>query len=295
MEWLWTVTGDRVLVATDESANGRHAIRTARALIGANSAPLTILKVVPVAPDGHETAGRLLTTGTRQADVGSSPALDQFRAWLAADPEARPVAPEPEVAVAFGVPGIEISRLADEREAGLIVLGREDRSPSHRLSLGETADAVVRRSDRPVLFVPPELGRIRRVLVALDGTERAAQVLEQANSLARRFGAALEAVTVEPDLEDERAIGRQATLPRGRSVRLGDAIRRLSTTDPGNVRLAIRRGNPIEEVLAQCGESQPDVLVIGYRRGGPPKVFGPADIARSLLYAAPCAVLTVPL
>ncbi|MEO8449984.1 MAG: hypothetical protein ABI647_09350 [Gemmatimonadota bacterium] len=59
--------------------------------------------------------------------------------------------------------------------------------------------------------------------------------------------------------------------------------------------LAVRRGNPIEQILTQVKTIRADLLVIGYRRGGPPKITGPQDIARSLLLSAPSAVLTIPL
>ncbi len=253
---------------------------------------LTILKVVPVPAKGDVPAGRLLTTEGGQGLIDGGAELAQFEAWLGPESLNGGRRVTPEVAVAFGIPGIEISRLADLRGVGLIVLGRRPRTPDHPLLLGETADAVVRRSDHPVLFVPPEVSRIDRVLVALDGTDRAVRVLERAHAVAQRFNAKLRALTVEPDLVDERTP--PAPMPRARSVRLADAVGRRSKGQP-EVRLEVRQGNPIHEVLAHCSTTKPDLLVIGYRRGGPPKVIGPTEIARNLLYAAPCAVYTVPL
>ncbi|MDX2061230.1 MAG: universal stress protein [Gemmatimonadales bacterium] len=282
---------ERVLVATDESVDGRHAVKTAMALTASPECHLTILKVIPVPAKGEIPAGRLVSTEAADGQPGVGAELDQFRSWLG--PESlNGGRRSPEVAVAFGIPGIEIGRLADLRGVGLIVLGRRPRTPDHRLMLGETADAVVRRSDHPVLFVPPEVEQVRKIVVALDGTERAIRVLERAHALARGLNAKLQAVTVEPVIEDER--GPAGPMPRGRTVRLGDAVGRLPKSQ-GEVRLEIRAGNPVDEVLAHCSETKPDLLVIGYRRGGPPKVIGPTDIARNLLYAAPCAVYTVPL
>ena len=55
---------------------------------------------------------------------------------------------------AYGLPGIEIGRFAEHVRADLLVLGRKQRSRGQRLLLGDTADAVARRSRIPCLFVP---------------------------------------------------------------------------------------------------------------------------------------------
>jgi nucleotide-binding universal stress UspA family protein len=225
-------------------------------------------------------------------DPGNSD-LAHFVAWLGPE-AANGNRPRPEVAVAYGIPGIEISRLAQLRQTTLIILGRRSRAPERRLLLGETGDAVVRRSDQPVLFVPPGVGQFHRVLVAIDGTERSVRVLEMAVAVTRSLAASLTAITVDPILTDEEPVV-SAPLPRGRAFRLGDALRKQPQLAGVDIPLVTRRGNPIEEVLGYASETRPDLLVIGYRRGGQPKVVGPTEIARNLLYAAPCAVFTVPL
>lgn len=284
--------GGRILVATDESAEGRHAVEAARAIAEGAATPWMVLTVTPLLCKGEVPAGRLVSSGDGDGEGGSVPELERFNAWLGSEVTSAPNGP-PEVALAFGVPGIEISRFARLREADLIVLGRRARAPDHRLLLGETADAVVRRSDIPVLFVPWRVTHFRRIVVALDGTDRALAVLEVAMAMASRLGAEFSALMVEPDLADEREPGLGSPMPRARTVRLAELLRRV----PGGERqpLSIRRGNPVEEILAHVQEAAVDVLVIGYRRGGPPKIIGPTDIARNLLYAAPSAVLTVPL
>lgn len=287
-----TLIGGRILVATDESVEGRHAVQAARAIAERDATEWMVLTVTPLLSMGDVPAGRLVSSAQGGDGTDVVPEFTRFNAWLDSEVQAG-VAVAPEVALAFGVPGIEISRMARLREADLIVLGRRARAPDRRLLLGETADAVVRRSDVPVLFVPMRVTNFRRVLVALDGTDRALSVLEVAMAMATRVGAAFGALMVEPDLSDEQQSGLGSPMPRARTARLAELLRRV----PGGDRqaLAIRRGNPVEEILAQVQETDTDLLVIGYRRGGPPKIIAPTDIARNLLYAAPSAVLTVPL
>ncbi|MFN0181790.1 MAG: universal stress protein [Gemmatimonadales bacterium] len=270
-----------ILAAADKTPDGRHAIQAAAQLASATGARLTLLEVVRLGSEGTVPTGRVASTRDPGGPTGE---LAAYAHWIG--PIEPPVAPErTEVAVAYGIPGIEIGRLADQRAADLVVLGRRPRSADHPLILGETADAVVRRSPRPVLFVPPAVTAFHRVLVALDGTERTVRLLRPAYGLANALGGQVIAVTVLPGSN----VGSDQA-----AARLKELIARASLpTEP--ITLTVRAGDPVEEILTQAEETRPAVLVIGYRRGGPPKVIGPTDIARNLLYAAPTAVLTIPL
>jgi nucleotide-binding universal stress UspA family protein len=269
-----------VLAAADKTPDGRHAIRAAAQLAGATGARLSVLEVVRVGSEKAVPIGRVASS--RHAHPPTEE-LSAYEHWVG------PIDPSVadgrvEFAVAYGIPGIEIGRLADQRAADVVVLGRRPRSTDHPLILGETADAVVRRSPRPVLFVPPAATAFRRVLVALDGTERTIKLLRPAYCLAKAWGAQVAAVMVRPTGggSDDAAARVRGLIARG-----SDSAEPLALT--------VRNGNPIDEILDHAETTRPDVLVIGYRRGGPPKIIGPADIARNLLYAAPTAVLTIPL
>ena len=265
----------------------------ARTLAATAHARLTVLTVLPPRGNGSGTAGGLITR--LHPDDRASADYQRFLAWLGPE-RGDGLARRPEIAVAFGVAGIEIGRVAGLRAADLVVLGRRSRGPHHRLILGETADALVRRSPTPALFVPEEVREIRRMLVALDGTERCMKVLESVLELAPVLGAmAIASVTVEPLLGDE-ASGPPPPA-RGRSLQLGEALPRYASLarSVGPIPLSVRRGDVVEEVLREIARWGADLLAVGYRRGGPPKLVGPTEIARNLLYAAPCAVLTVPL
>jgi nucleotide-binding universal stress UspA family protein len=202
-----------------------------------------------------------------------------------------------ETAVAYGVPGVEICRFGERRDADLMVLGRKPRSQMARLLLGDTADAVARRSRLPCLFVPPGIGPIRRLLVALDGTERGIAVLQTACALARAITASLGVVTVEQEPAGE-PVHLASALPVERSERLKSQVRMLLSrerVDGSQPLVDVRRGAVVEQVLAALEETAADALVVGYHRGGPPGVIEVGSTARHLAHLAPCAVLTVPL
>lgn len=281
--------GRNIIAATDRSAEGRHAVITAKAIAQAEGSRWMVVSVAPPPlPRGLAAAGSSVSSAR---DGEPIPELVRLKTWLGPEILGGPEG-DCEVALAYGAPGIEICRLASIRAADLIVLGRRDRAPDHRLVLGDTSDDVVRRSDVPVLVVPPRVHRFRRVVAALDGTERSRAVLTTGLGFAAAVGADFSALMVEPSLADEPT-GQGSPMPRARTIRFSEVLQGVAADEKAP--LTIRQGNPVEEILAHLQASGGDLLVIGYRRGGPPKVIAPTSTARNLLYAAPSAVLTVPL
>jgi nucleotide-binding universal stress UspA family protein len=250
------------------------------------------MTVLPVSDESPESAGSQLRG--RCGEQAAAEPLRKLRAWLGVDePQGLPGGAE--LVVGFGVPGIEISRLARRRSADVIIMGRRPRGPRHPLQLGETADAVVRRSDIPVLFVPPQVKRFQTALVALDGSTRTHHVLDLGFAVSRALGAPdVRAVTVECPRPDE--LSAALVHPTERSRGLGRTLDRFGGSVASRaIPLAVRRGSVVEQVLAEVEHRGADLLVIGYRRGGPPKFVAPTEIARNLLYSTPSAIVTIPL
>jgi nucleotide-binding universal stress UspA family protein len=85
-----------------------------------------------------------------------------------------------------------INRHARESGVDLIVMSTQGRGPVARFWLGSVADALVRQSTIPMLFVRPKDSEadfakepdFRRVLIPLDGSPLAEQILEPATALA---------------------------------------------------------------------------------------------------------------
>jgi hypothetical protein len=280
-----------ILAASDESDAGRQAVRTALDLAYRSAARVTVLRVesataVPVGAIGAN--GSLGNEADR-------PAVDRLRRWLEADVLQAEDANRVRLEVAFGIPGIEICRSAEQLGADLIVLGRKHHSQKARLLLGDTADAVARRSRFPCLFIPPESGELRTVLVALDGSDRGMSVLHGACGFGRNLGVQLQVVTVERGSADE-PWHLAASLPVTRSSTLQARVLAVFRREGiPELAVSIRRGDIGDAVLAEVRESGADLLVIGYHRGGPPGVLEAGSTARRLAHEAPCAVLTIPL
>ena len=261
-----------IMVAVDESDISRRALHAARALAAQAGARITVVRVLP------------------RTEPRTSVALEQLERWATADgaPFAD-AAPPISYALAYGIPGVEIGRIGESLHADLLVLGRTPRSDRVRLLLGDTADAVARRSRVPCLFVPPRSAPARRLLVAVDGSERGAVVLRVAGELARQAGMDLQFLTVEPVYAGEPDWLAMAT-PSTRSARMRTQVRETLGHD-----VQVRRGEPAEEILAAIDKHGRDVVVIGCHRGGPAGIVEGGSTARRVMHAAPCSVLTVPL
>lgn len=282
-----------IVVATDESDAGRSAVRAGLDLARRARARLTVMRVVPV--DTLPLFGSVV--GGVLAPNGAGAALERLEQWLGAELKKSPgIAVE--LGIALGLPGVEICRFAEQRGADLLVLGRKHRSTVARLLVGDTADAVIRRSRVPCLFVEQGASPLSQMLVALDGSDRGMRVFATARDFADSVGAALTVVTVE-DSGASPLLLPVPPLPLTRSSRLWYELEpRLG---PGPVStatetpVAIRQGRIVPEVLAEVTSRSADMLAFGCHRGGPSGILETGGTARRLAHTAPVTVLTVPL
>jgi nucleotide-binding universal stress UspA family protein len=230
------------------------------------------------------------STGIEATD----PEVEHLRRWLEAGVLRAPEIDQVQLGVAYGLPSIEICRYADEHGADLVVLGRKRHSDRMRILLGDTADAVARRNRCASLFVP-QLKRINRILVAVDTSARGFRVLEAACDFALLSGASLQAITVEREAGDEPPHP-VSSPPLSASVSLQERVQEVLTRKAlPDAPLIIRRGEVVRCVIGEAVESESDLLVVGYHRGGPPGVLEAGSTGRRLVHTAPCAVLTIPL
>ncbi|MGE5926883.1 MAG: universal stress protein [Gemmatimonadota bacterium] len=274
----------RVVVATDASDAGRAAIEAGRAVAAGSGAGLTVMTAAL-----KSAAAIAAGSGSWDQGIESVEALARhLRAVLGTDA----IPPEIELDVAIGLPGIEVPRYAEAHAASLIVLGRKPRSHAARLVMGDTADAVARRSRVPCLIVPPGGTRFGRILVALDGTVRGEIVFDTACAFARALGASLGVVTIGPQHDGEpEALA--AEVPGARAERIARTARELGERCGLSVEVIVRRGEPVTEIMAASAGW--DVLVVGYHRGGPPGIIEGGSVARRLAHLVPGALMTVPL
>jgi nucleotide-binding universal stress UspA family protein len=95
-----------------------------------------------------------------------------------------------------GKPAEEIVRLAKAQNMDLIVLSTHGRSGIARAVLGSVVEEVIRHAETPVLVTRPgaAIGDWKRMLVALDGSTRGEEILQDVIPLAWRLRASVELV-----------------------------------------------------------------------------------------------------
>ncbi len=171
-------------------------------------------------------------------------------------------------------PAARIAAMAGEIGADLVALGSHGRTHIGGLLLGSVSHEVAAKLDVPLLLVhqradgadAPDPRPIRRILVAVDESERAGTALATARELAAEHGAAVLAVHA-PEVgyfggsavyvEPERTT---ADLLAGAAEQLAGYGRLVET------RVLDGAGPVAARIVAAADESDADVIVLGSRR-----------------------------
>lgn len=212
-------------------------------------------------------------------------------------------------------PSEALSGAAGDAGADVVVLGSTHRGALGRAFLGSVALDLLHESPydvavAPVGYVAEPAERIRRVLVAYDGTGESQRALERADAIALQAGAAVRVVTivdmtpypwvapemamsdpavgytgatyVDPQLVEEE---RESARRRGR-----DLLDTVVTSAPSDRRLL--EGDPAEELVEASAAA--DLLVMGSRgQSTAGRTLGGSTSAH-VVRAAHCPVWVVP-
>lgn len=195
--------------------------------------------------------------------------------------------PNVSVTLLRGRAAVEIERYARESRAGLVVMATHGHGPLSRAWLGSVADQLVRAGPAPILLVrPAEEERpdvaarpgLRRILVPLDGSDAAEEVLDLAVPLGALWGAAFTLVRVVPlyvqvgspymahALHLDQAL-MEAARAEAESY-LNEVTARLAKRDL-NVAAHLADGAPAQVILALADAEHADLIAMRARgRGG---------------------------
>ena len=280
-----------IVVGVDGSAESMAAFNTAATLARTRKCAMHVVSVIPVFPDyridpQHEGARNVeeLRVQLRESSI-----RDMFHA----------VGGEKEkwtYQVIIGRPAEALARIADERRADLVILGRRDHGVLDRLVSGETSLQVMRLSSVPVLAVPSDLERADNIVVASDfspASERAAKI---AVELARKSGAVY-LVYVEPPAD---FLPGGFTLPdepqssEGVSVRFRRLIKALDVPEGMRVESVVLNGKPVRAVLEFAYRVGADMIAAGSHGHTRLQRLILCSVSSGLVRNAACSVLVVP-
>lgn len=134
--------------------------------------------------------------------------------------------------------------------ADLVVMGKEgEHADFSDAILGSTVEAVVRRTNRPVLLSPQEYSPIRTALAAYDGSPYAYEALRALAEMAKGMGLAIHLLTVA----DTAAEARQ-TLSRAEAY-----LRNCELECEG----LAKEGHPEEVIASVAKDCQADLIAMG--------------------------------
>lgn len=183
---------DRIVIAVDGSDEARRAARRGLGLGQVFDANVDVLSVV------EQKALRLTETSDEKAQL-----REQGEEALAEIEElASEFGQSVTKKLAEGKPAVQICTYADEKDADLIVVGRQGLTGLGRRLLGGVTEQVLHRSDIPVLVVSGgnhEGGMeadYSRVLITTDGSENAEVAIPHGVEIAQRFGSTVHVLNV---------------------------------------------------------------------------------------------------
>jgi nucleotide-binding universal stress UspA family protein len=204
-----------------------------------------------------------------------------------------------------GRPAEEIVVLAEELDAGLVVVGSRGLGAVKRLVVGSVAEGVVSLAPCPVLVVrggegawPPS-----RIVVGDDPSEGAKEAGEVAVAMAGTLEAGVYLVRAYPvvlDISEAAKLAEDAALPlqaalRRHELSLEERARELESDLWHSMRIRVREGEAASVILEVAEEGgEPTLIAVGRRGLGKINRLRLGSVSADVLRSAAGPVLIVP-
>jgi nucleotide-binding universal stress UspA family protein len=297
-----------ILVPLDGSALAERALPIACDIARRAGGAVQVVRAhVPIAVVGATAEGAIFSQDMLAADD----ALRQ-RAQKYADEVATKYAAEWGLRVTpvceDGSPAGLITDIADRTDADLIVMTTHGAGGFTPDWLGSVADSVIRHSHRPVLALPENDARLgepftlRRILVTLDGSDRASAILPIARDLAIAFGAGIDLIrvvapyvpgdvvaTLAADRPDPFGIDAETVHAKKSLSDAGAELEKAGLKVTHTVRVDL---SPTRCLLEHVKETTPDCLAIATQGRGVSRIFL-GSVADKLIRSAGRPVLVL--
>lgn len=190
----------------------------------------------------------------------------------------------------LGDPAWTILELAEREEASLVALATHGRTGISRWVFGSVTEKVLRASTKPLLiahsFPTPAKEHqpwreYRLILVPVDGSELARQVVPHVTEIARRFDSTVLVMTV---IDHESARDPIESLQGVTAALAAEGV---------EGRFLVRRGDPAAQILDVAREAGADLIAMTtHGRSGPSRwVMG--SVTEKVVRASPAPLLVV--
>ena len=247
------LTHGPIVVGTDFSLLSRSILEYATQLAVQESKSLHFIYVMPIIPEDSPDLLRIQELELQQQVHAAEQTLKGTGLTV-------------DGTLILGTPAHEILKLADELKAYCIVVGTHELTGLERLLLGSVAEAVIRRSDHPVIVVGPHAAAMakktipwKHLMLACDTAEGVTLAARLAGEIASRHQARLTLFTVR---EEGIASPSESQF---------DALEKMMSRDAWltvKPQCLIREGDPAEEIIRMAEDTQADLLVMSAHCGG---------------------------
>jgi nucleotide-binding universal stress UspA family protein len=286
----------RVMLATDGSSSARTAAEWLAHFPLPPATTVVVLAVANVPPVAFMSPplrlwGEEIVAALRR---GAEDAIDTLRTrW-----------PTAELRVPEGDPRVAVPEHADEWHADLLVVGARGLGAVRGFMLGSVSTAAIHAADCPVLVVKGAARDLRRVLIAIDGSEDAVAAARFVARLPLPSATVVQLVGVvsppqyplmSPELGTPLLFDAMDQLLTERRRAAAEAIAavRPEFGDRVTVQSTMPEGLPADEILRTAHERSADLVVVGARGLGPVKRLLLGGVAERVLHRADCPVLVV--
>ena len=266
---------ERLLVCTDGSEGGQHAVTQALALGRACAGKVYVLQVVKIIPEFEAVAPDLRVCLEEEIE-GQKESAAAAAARQGVEMEYR---------ILHSIsPFADIVAEAEKLKPQLIIIGRYGRTSLARLFMGSIAARVIGLSPVNVLVIPLEDSlAFRRLLIASDGSSYSDAALMEATAMAARAGSELLGVAVareEGEISETREIlQRMLTAANREGVSFQGISPQGLAADEGIIQVAL--------------ENRVDLIIMGShgRTGFKRLLMG--SVTERVIGQTPCPVLVV--
>ena len=262
---------DRILVAADGSPDAESVFSAIMPLVRADAPQVSVLYVVEDPDESFMPPARLAKacSALRSTNVNAHLELRQ------------------------GMPAEEILRASRERKPDLIAMSTHGRGGVVRVIAGSVAEEVLRKSEVPLLLTRPgtPVHEWKRIVVAVDGSERSESILPDAVTLARKLGASIELLRVATPVVAAGAGEAPIVLPpEDPTPYLNGVVKRLEA-EGVKARAVALEGRASEAILAYLNESAAPLLCMAtHGRSGLTRILL-GSVAEEIVRKTPCPVL----
>ena len=216
----------------------------------------------------------------------------------------------------LGHPAEMILKTAEKDQADMIVIGAKGLRATLGILLGGVVQQVAEHAERPVLVVRAPYKGIKRVLLAIDGSEESNKMISCMSGFPLPEGAKFEILHVAPPIPSEQEIVQywpsgidvSFTVPieeirqqiKERAEREEEFGKKILTEASAilskqgiQAQIAFLRGDAATEIIEYAKERKIDLIVSGGRGLGPVRSWILGSVSRKLLHYAPCSVMVV--